>query len=58
MMEDFDPDLIEWEDHYPEEALEALARSDKVVRVFNSIQVTNDCHLWSNLLNRTPVGVS
>ena len=48
MMDDFDPDLIEWEDHYPEEALEALARSDEELRIHNSIQVTND---FSRLTN-------
>ena len=34
-MDDFDLDLMDWEDQYPEEALEAIARSDKVVRIYN-----------------------
>ena len=42
MMDDFDLELMDWEDFYPEEAFEALTGSDKVVSVFNSIQVTND----------------
>jgi len=42
MIDDFDLELMDWEDRYPEEALEALARSDEAVRIHNPIQVSND----------------
>jgi hypothetical protein len=48
MMDDFELDLMDWEDHYPEEALEALARSDEEIRIYNSIQVTNGFSLVTN----------
>ena len=48
MTDDFDLDLMDLEDQYPEEALEALARSNDATRVHDSTQISHDFSWVSN----------